>query len=152
MIFFSNYVHSNTCWCLWSKTIYLFIYFLVYQVFYRPLVLVDLPQSLIISLHFVDILCKVLDNTQTYILLDYFHMITVKRVKSVYFVWLMLTVQNPWRKRQYSYFTINFLDPVLDEYIQFMYYEDAAHRQVGELHKSQIMIWNKEWNILFYKW
>lgn len=41
---------------------------LLYQVFNRPLVLVDLPQSLIISLHLVDILSQVLDNkrhTQT---------------------------------------------------------------------------------------
>lgn len=40
---------------------------LVYQVFNRPLVLVDLPQSLIISLHLVDILSQVLGSTDTHI-------------------------------------------------------------------------------------
>lgn len=38
----------------------------IYQVFNRPLVLVDLPQSLIISLHFIDELSQVLGNTHTH--------------------------------------------------------------------------------------
>lgn len=39
--------------------------FEVYQVFDRPLVLINLPQSLIISLHLVDILSQVLGSTHT---------------------------------------------------------------------------------------
>lgn len=40
----------------------------LYQVFDRSLILVDLPQSLIISLHLIDVLSQVLDKQTTHTL------------------------------------------------------------------------------------